>query len=179
LQVLRKEGHVMNPLVSQQEGHHVTSAEVIYNRRVRLLEYAEKIGNVSEACRVFGVSRTRFYEWKKRAERYGLAVDPDATIEDVTVGQQQRVEILKTLYRDARILVLDEPTAVLTAQETRRGIRRLSDGADDRPSAFTDAVTSTTSPAPRPSRASSKAWASPTTPARAPDDGSTGPFSCS
>jgi ABC-type uncharacterized transport system ATPase subunit len=51
------------------------------------------------------------------SERYGLAVDPDAKIEDVTVGQQQRVEILKTLYRDARVLVLDEPTAVLTAQE--------------------------------------------------------------
>ncbi|MGH2763665.1 MAG: ABC transporter ATP-binding protein [Thermoleophilaceae bacterium] len=51
------------------------------------------------------------------SERYGLAVDPDAVIEDVTVGAQQRVEILKTLYRDARVLVLDEPTAVLTAQE--------------------------------------------------------------
>jgi ABC-type uncharacterized transport system ATPase subunit len=51
------------------------------------------------------------------SERYGLAVDPDARIEDVTVGAQQRVEILKTLYRDARVLVLDEPTAVLTAQE--------------------------------------------------------------
>jgi ABC-type uncharacterized transport system ATPase subunit len=51
------------------------------------------------------------------SERYGLAVDPDAVIEDVTVGAQQRVEILKTLYRDASILVLDEPTAVLTAQE--------------------------------------------------------------
>jgi ABC-type uncharacterized transport system ATPase subunit len=54
---------------------------------------------------------------KELSERHGLAVDPDAVIEDVTVGQQQRVEILKTLYRDARILVLDEPTAVLTAQE--------------------------------------------------------------
>jgi ABC-type uncharacterized transport system ATPase subunit len=54
---------------------------------------------------------------RELSERYGLAVDPDALIEDVTVGTQQRVEILKTLYRDARILVLDEPTAVLTAQE--------------------------------------------------------------
>jgi simple sugar transport system ATP-binding protein len=50
--------------------------------------------------------------------RYGLAVDPDARVEDVTVGQQQRVEILRALYRGAEILVLDEPTAVLTAQET-------------------------------------------------------------
>ena len=55
---------------------------------------------------------------RELSERYGLAVDPEALIEDVTVGAQQRVEILKTLYRDARILVLDEPTAVLTAQET-------------------------------------------------------------
>jgi general nucleoside transport system ATP-binding protein len=55
---------------------------------------------------------------RELSERYGLVVDPDAVIEDVTVGAQQRVEILKTLYRDARILVLDEPTAVLTAQET-------------------------------------------------------------
>jgi general nucleoside transport system ATP-binding protein len=54
---------------------------------------------------------------RELSERYGLAVDPDALIENVTVGAQQRVEILKTLYRDARILVLDEPTAVLTAQE--------------------------------------------------------------
>ena len=54
---------------------------------------------------------------RELSERYGLVVDPDALIEDVTVGTQQRVEILKTLYRDARILVLDEPTAVLTAQE--------------------------------------------------------------
>ncbi len=53
------------------------------------------------------------------SERYGLAVKPDATIEDVTVGAQQRVEILKALYRNARILVLDEPTAVLTAQEVK------------------------------------------------------------
>jgi simple sugar transport system ATP-binding protein len=53
------------------------------------------------------------------SDRFGLAVSPDATIEDVSVGQQQRVEILRALYRDAKILVLDEPTAVLTAQETQ------------------------------------------------------------
>ena len=56
---------------------------------------------------------------KELSDRYGLAVDPDAVIEQVSVGMQQRVEILKTLYRDARILILDEPTAVLTAQETQ------------------------------------------------------------
>lgn len=50
----------------------MTDAEVIYQRRVRLLEHAAAVGNVSEACRVFGVSRTRYYQWKKRAEEYGL-----------------------------------------------------------------------------------------------------------
>ncbi len=53
------------------------------------------------------------------SERYGLAVDPDARIMDLPVGMQQRVEILKALYRGARILILDEPTAVLTPQEVR------------------------------------------------------------
>ena len=52
------------------------------------------------------------------AERFGLHVDPDAAVEDLPVGAQQRVEILKALYRDARVLIADEPTAVLTPQET-------------------------------------------------------------
>ena len=51
------------------------------------------------------------------SKRYGLSVDPDAIIEDITVGMQQRTEILKMLYRDNEILIFDEPTAVLTPQE--------------------------------------------------------------
>ncbi len=51
------------------------------------------------------------------SERYGLSVEPDALIRDISVGQQQRVEILKTLYRGADILIFDEPTAVLTPAE--------------------------------------------------------------
>jgi general nucleoside transport system ATP-binding protein len=51
------------------------------------------------------------------SERYGLIVDPKALVEDLSVGSQQRVEILKALYRGAQILILDEPTAVLTPQE--------------------------------------------------------------
>ena len=51
------------------------------------------------------------------SERYGLKVDPDALVEDISVGMQQRVEILKMLYRDNEILIFDEPTAVLTPQE--------------------------------------------------------------
>ena len=51
------------------------------------------------------------------SEKYGLDVDPDALIEDITVGMQQRTEILKMLYRENEILIFDEPTAVLTPQE--------------------------------------------------------------
>ena len=51
------------------------------------------------------------------SDRYGLSVDPDAKIEDITVGMQQRTEILKMLYRENEILIFDEPTAVLTPQE--------------------------------------------------------------
>jgi general nucleoside transport system ATP-binding protein len=54
---------------------------------------------------------------RELASSFGFAIDPDARIEDITVGQQQRVEILKALYRRADILILDEPTAVLTPQE--------------------------------------------------------------
>ncbi|HDX9587567.1 ABC transporter ATP-binding protein [Bacillus multifaciens] len=56
-------------------------------------------------------------EIKALSEQYGLSVDPYAKIEDISVGMQQRVEILKTLYRGAEILIFDEPTAVLTPQE--------------------------------------------------------------
>lgn len=54
---------------------------------------------------------------RQLSDRYGLQVDPTARVENITVGQQQRAEILKALYRKARILILDEPTAVLTPQE--------------------------------------------------------------
>lgn len=55
---------------------------------------------------------------KALSERYGLPIDVDAPVSSLSVGEQQRVEIMKLLYRDARILILDEPTAVLTSQET-------------------------------------------------------------
>ena len=88
---------------------------------VPVMTVAENIVLGSEPSRTggrldFAAARARVREL---SDRYGLAVDPDATIEDVTVGAQQRVEILRALYRGARILVLDEPTAVLTAQEVR------------------------------------------------------------
>ncbi len=70
-------------------------------KRFGLFDYQRAVNEVSEL-----------------SEKYGLVVDPTAKIEDLPVGTQQRVEILKVLYRDAKLLILDEPTAVLTPQET-------------------------------------------------------------
>lgn len=75
---------------------------------------------------ILGVETTRYSVLRMKEARqrvvalsrqYGLMVDPDALISDITVGMQQRVEILKMLYRDNEILIFDEPTAVLTPQE--------------------------------------------------------------
>jgi simple sugar transport system ATP-binding protein len=64
------------------------------------------------------------------SERYGFDVDPDARVEDVSVGEQQRVEILKALYRGADVLILDEPTAVLTPQEVEELFEVLEELTD-------------------------------------------------
>lgn len=68
--------------------------------------------------RFFSDRKKAVNETKRLSNEYGLAVDPEAKVADLGVGLQQRVEILKTLYRGADILILDEPTAVLTPQET-------------------------------------------------------------
>ncbi len=65
-------------------------------------------------------------ELARLSRDYGLTVDPDAKVADLSVGEQQRVEILKVLFRGARILILDEPSAVLTPQETDRLFRILA-----------------------------------------------------
>ncbi len=73
----------------------------------------------SEVTKKFGIVDTREARNKILGivKKYGLDVDPDAKIRDISVGMQQRVEILKALYRGADLLILDEPTAVLTPQE--------------------------------------------------------------
>ena len=65
-------------------------------------------------------------ELQRLGREYGLTIDPDALVADLSVGEQQRVEILKVLYRGARILILDEPSAVLTPQETDQLFRILA-----------------------------------------------------
>ena len=86
---------------------------------VPVFSVVENVVLGDEPTNGFGVLNLR--KGKKRlreiSEQYGLSVDPDAIIEDLPVGIQQRVEIIKVLFRDAKFLVLDEPTAVLTPQE--------------------------------------------------------------
>ena len=65
------------------------------------------------------------------SEKYGLSVDPDSKIEDISVGMQQRVEILKMLYRDNEILIFDEPTAVLTPQEIKELLQIMKGFAEE------------------------------------------------
>lgn len=83
----------------------------------------------SEVCRGAGILDMKKARQKVEQiiAQYGLEVDPDAKIEDISVGMQQRVEILKALYRGADILILDEPTAVLTPQEIERLIQIMRD----------------------------------------------------
>src|SRR5436190_5054699 len=86
---------------------------------IPVMTVAENIVLASEPSRAgilldYGAARRRVHEL---SESFNFALDPDARVANITVGQQQRVEILKALYRKADILILDEPTAVLTPPE--------------------------------------------------------------
>jgi ABC-type uncharacterized transport system ATPase subunit len=89
---------------------------------VPVLSVAENVVLGQEITSIAGVLDMRAAERRIRelADRLGFAVDPGARVDQLSLGQQQRVEILKAIYRGARILVLDEPTAVLTPQEADR-----------------------------------------------------------
>src|SRR5215471_8195489 len=100
---------------------------------VPVFTVAENVTLGVERVRSFGLldRRRARRDVKELSERYGLQVDPDAYVEDIPVGVQQRVEIIKALLRNANVLVLDEPTAVLTPGETEdlfRIMRELREG---------------------------------------------------
>lgn len=82
-----------------------------------------------EVCGTAGIldMKTARKKVLELVDEYGFDVDPDAKIQDISVGMQQRVEILKALYRGAEILILDEPTAVLTPQEIDKLIQIMRD----------------------------------------------------
>jgi general nucleoside transport system ATP-binding protein len=98
---------------------------------VPVFTVAENVTLGDERTRLFGLLDRRRMRRDVRdlSERYGLRVDPDALVEDLPVGVQQRVEIIKALVREAGVLILDEPTSVLTPGETEelftimRGLR--------------------------------------------------------
>jgi simple sugar transport system ATP-binding protein len=87
---------------------------------VPVFTVAENVTLGAERTRRLGLldRRSMRSEVRELSERYGLRVDPDARIEELPVGVQQRVEIIKALVREARVLILDEPTSVLTPGET-------------------------------------------------------------
>ena len=115
---IRKDGQV----VSIKDPNDANALGIgMVHQHFKLVECFTVLDNI-----IMGVEPQKFgFLQKKEArekvlalsERYGLHVDPDALVEDITVGMQQRTEILKMLYRDNDILIFDEPTAVLTPQE--------------------------------------------------------------
>jgi ABC-type uncharacterized transport system ATPase subunit len=117
IKVNGKEVHISNPNVANELGIGMV------HQHFKLVEDFTVTENIIlgiEPRKWFGLGIDIQKAGKKIEElskRYGLNVDPYARIEDISVGMQQRVEILKTLYRNADVLILDEPTAVLTPQE--------------------------------------------------------------
>lgn len=111
-----KELDIKNPQTAIENGIGMV------HQHFKLIENFTVAQNIMLGCEIskhFGFLDMRKVksEINKLSLKYGLNVDPDAKIEDISVGMQQRVEILKTLFRGAEILILDEPTAVLTPNE--------------------------------------------------------------
>ena len=97
----------------------MTPAEIIYQRRIAVLDHAARAGNVAEACRAFGISRTRYYEWKGVADRYGLdALVPKAR----RAPQMPEATPTHVIEELLTLAVLSPPSAVAntpTASATR------------------------------------------------------------
>ena len=116
--VIKKNGQV----VQIRNPNDATALHIgMVHQHFKLVECFSVLDNIilgREDCRM-GVLQKKHAREKVMAlsQQYGLKIDPDAKVSDISVGMQQRVEILKMLYRDNEILIFDEPTAVLTPQE--------------------------------------------------------------
>ena len=119
--IIKKDGKV----VSIKDPNDATALGIgMVHQHFKLVDVFTVLDNIILGAETTKCGFLQKKEARKKVEeiskRYGLNVDLDAKVEDITVGMQQRVEILKTLYRGAEILILDEPTAVLTPQETEK-----------------------------------------------------------
>ena len=115
---IKKDGQV----VEIKNPHDATALHIgMVHQHFKLVECFTVLDNIILGCEPCKHGFINRKEARKKvvelSERYGLKIDPDAKIEDISVGMQQRVEILKMLYRENEILIFDEPTAVLTPQE--------------------------------------------------------------
>ena len=122
IKIRNKNVEIHNPNVANDLGIGMVHQHF---KLVHNLTVTENIILGSEPCTLGGIINYKLASEsvKKISELYGLNVDPDALIENISVGMQQRVEILKMLYRKAEILIFDEPTAVLTPQEVHELIQ--------------------------------------------------------
>ncbi|WDR02234.1 ABC transporter ATP-binding protein [Devosia algicola] len=128
--------HVSGKQVSITDSRHALALGIgMVHQHFMLVDNFSVIENVvlgAEDSALLGPTLSKAREQLKQlAKDYGLEVDPDALIEDLSVGQQQRVEILKALYRGADILILDEPTGVLTPAEADHLFRILKTLRDE------------------------------------------------
>lgn len=116
IKIFGNEEQIKNPNVATELGIGMVHQhfKLVHNYTV-----TENIVLGREPRNKFGILQIGLAEKKVQelSDKYGLMVDPKAKIDDISVGQQQRVEILKTLYSDSKIIIFDEPTAVLTPQE--------------------------------------------------------------
>ena len=126
--IIKKDGEVIN-ITGPNDATKYKIGMV--HQHFKLVEVFSVIDNI-----ILGAETTKFgfikkkeakEKVKKLSEEYGLNVDLDAIVENITVGMQQRVEILKMLYRDNDILIFDEPTAVLTPQEIEAAQKKAAD----------------------------------------------------
>lgn len=118
--VIKKDGQV----VKINDPNDATSLHIgMVHQHFKLVEVFTVLDNIILGAEDASAGFLKKDEARKKvvalSEKYGLKVDPDAKIEDISVGMQQRVEILKMLYRDNEVLIFDEPTAVLTPQEVK------------------------------------------------------------